>query len=162
MNPDFIPQGKAAVRLKKEGRKKEILANIDMGRREDEEAEGREKNPAGPKEEKDEKKEENKEKEKIEAKPIAVKRIQLKKLGISCGIVSLGETGPEVLSQGNMIYINQDHPLYAVLYKKKDQLTLHLIRLIAQEIVLMKKLKITAREAFEWQGCLIRDALCGK
>lgn len=41
-----------------------------------------------------------------------IKRIRIKKLGVSCGIVSLGEDEPEVYSQGNMIYINQDHKIY--------------------------------------------------
>jgi len=83
----------------------------------------------------------------------------LKKLGISCGVVSLGEDGPEVLSQGNLIYINQDHPLYQKFYKKREQFILNLMRLITQEIVLMKKSRITAAEAFSWQSKLLQDAL---
>ena len=75
--------------------------------------------------------------------------------------MSLGQDGPEVISQGNAVYINQDHPLYQKLYKKREILSLHLLRLITQEIVLMKKLRITAKEAFEWQGKLLKDALCG-
>jgi len=31
---------------------------------------------------------------------------------------------------------------------------------MTQEIVLMKKLKITAREAFDWQSKLLKDAIC--
>ena len=89
-----------------------------------------------------------------------MKKIRLKKWGISCGIVSLGEQGPEALSEGNAIYINQDHPVYRDLYKKHDLLHLHLLRLLTQEIVLMKKLRITAREAFEWQSKLLKDAVC--
>ncbi len=91
---------------------------------------------------------------------MVLKRIRLKKLGISCGIVSLGEAGPEVLSQGNAVYINQDHPIYQKLYKRRELLSLHLLRLLTQEIVLMKKLRITAREAFELQSKLLKDALC--
>ena len=88
-----------------------------------------------------------------------IRKIRLKKLGISCGIVSLGQDGPEALSQGNLIYINQDKPLYQKFYKKRDLLSLHLMRPITQEIVLMKKSRITAPEAFSWQGKLLQDAL---
>ncbi len=66
-----------------------------------------------------------------------------------------------LMSQGNAVYINQDHPLYQQLYKKRDLLGMHLLRLVTQEIVLMKKLRITAAEAFNWQGRLLKDALCG-
>ncbi|MDI6602762.1 MAG: ATP-binding protein [Patescibacteria group bacterium] len=92
-------------------------------------------------------------------KPQVIKKIRIKKLGISCGIVSLGEEGPEVISQGNMIYINQDHKIYQKLYSKKDLFNLHLLRLLSQEIVMMKKIRLPAREAFNWQSRLLTDAI---
>ena len=107
------------------------------------------------------KREEKKEDKKIDVKPLAMKRIRIKKLGISCGIVSLGEQGPEVAREGNAVYINQDHPVYQKLYKKQDLLHLHLLRLLSQEIVLMKKTRISAQEAFDWQSKLLKDAMGG-
>ncbi len=76
--------------------------------------------------------------------------------------MSLGENGLEVISQGNLIYINRDHPLYKKLSSRKEQFELHLLRLITQEIVMMKKIRIPAKEAFEWQSKLLADALCGR
>jgi len=165
LNPDFVPQGKVAARLKKEGRKKMPAATVAIKgedkKREDIKLAMVRVNKA-IKEKEEGKKAKEPESANIEAKPLVLKRIRMKKLGISCGIVSLGEDGVEVMSQGNLIYINQDHPLYQKLYKKKDLFAVHLMRLITQEIVLMKKLRITASEAFSWQSKLLKDALCGK
>ncbi|MFZ2970449.1 MAG: ATP-binding protein [Minisyncoccia bacterium] len=171
LNPDFVPQGRAVTRLKEEGRKKAMAASADFSakslaqkdkesKEENKEQDGnKELGDNNPKDDIKEDAEKKKEETRIEAKPLVMKKIRLKKMGISCGIVSLGEQGPEVLSEGNAIYINQDHPIYRDLYKKSDLLHLHLLRLMTQEIVLMKKLRITAREAFEWQSKLLKDSL---
>jgi len=160
LNPDFIPQGKAITRLKKEGRKN-ITASADFANKSQTDFS---KDPEKNKTEKEAEKTKNAEGKQpaLEAKPLVIKRIRLKKLGIACGIVNLGEDGPEVISQGNTVYINQDHPLYQKLYKKRELLSLHLLRLITQEVVLMKKLHIASREAFAWQGKLLKDAICEK
>ena len=176
LNPDFVPQGRAITRLKKEGREKVAAASADFSaaslaqKDEEKSLEEEWRNRKQDKEIKDENNKSNSEKDtkkgkeetKIEVKPLVMKKIRLKKMGISCGITSLGEQGPEALSQGNAVYINQDHPIYQQLYKKHDLLSLHLLRLLTQEIVLMKKLRITAREAFEWQSKLLKDALVKK
>ena len=48
------------------------------------------------------------------------------------------------------------------LYKKHDLSHLRLLRLLSQEIVLMKKARISAQEAFDWQSKLLKDAIgCG-
>ena len=160
LNPDFVPQGRSITRLKKAGKKKISAASAvitpPMKKQEAADEKADDSQPDKNKQSEDKKL------EKIDVKPLALKRIRIKKLGISCGIVSLGETGPEVMSQGNAIYINQDHALYQRFYKKRDQLTLHLLRLLTQEIVLMKKLRITAPEAFAWQSKLLTDAMGGK
>ena len=156
-NPDFVPQGKAVTRLKKQARKKLIAADATI---EPEKEKINSSENIKPTEEAERKNIEKKEsKPKIEAKPIAIKRIRIKKFGISCGVVSLGENGPEVISQGNIVYINQDHPLYQNVHKKRELFRLHLFRLITQEIVLMKKLKITAYDAFKYQSKLLTDAI---
>ncbi len=164
LNPDFIPQGRAITRLKKEGRKNIAAAAastnlVDKNKEEEQKKQtDKDSDNSNSKEKQAEQKETNK--KEIKAKPLVLKRIRLKKLGISCAIVGLGEAGPEVLSQGNVVYINQDHPVYKKLYKRRDLLSLHLLRLLTQEIVLMKKLRITARDAFELQSKLLKDALC--
>lgn len=171
MNPDFIPQGKAVARLNKQARQAKaarqndfvgLVASAFIKEKKDDQSvkkasSDQEKNYSA--EVKDDAKKELETKPKIDAKPLVVKRIKLKKLGISCGIVSLGQDGPEALSQGNLIYINQDKPLYQKFYKKRDPLGLHLMRLITQEIVLMKKSRLSAADAFSWQGKFLQDAL---
>ena len=163
-NPDFVPQGKAVTRLKKEARKKLIAADATIEPKKEKTdplTNSVSKNEQADDAGKDSKREKEKEDPKpgIEAEPIAIKRIRMKKFGISCGVVSLGENGPEVMSQGNIVYINQDHPLYQSVYKKHELFKLHLFRLITQEIVLMKKLKITAQDAFKYQSKLLTDAI---
>lgn len=91
-------------------------------------------------------------------RPSVTKRIRLKKLGISVGVVSLGKDGPESLAEENLVYINQEHLLYQKFYGKHDLFTLHLARLITKEIVLMKKSKIQAKEAYDFQSKLLTDA----
>jgi len=173
LNPDFVPQGRAITRLKEEGRKKTIAASASFSKTSLERKGGGFESKDKEKQDKSEKSkdgdsskdniekdaESKKEETKIEAKPLVMKQIRLKRLGISCGIVSLGDQGPEVLSEGNAIYINQDHPIYCDLYKKRELLHLHLLRLLTQEVVLMKKIRITAREAFDWQSKLLKDAM---
>ncbi len=121
LNPDFVPQGKAVARLKKEGKKKMAVASAnltpDPSPSQEKGGQGQTEQDDSDKDKSAEEKEGDKkikelEPEKIEAKPLVLKKIRMKKLGISCGIVSMGEDGPEVMSQGNLIYINLDHPLY--------------------------------------------------
>jgi hypothetical protein len=151
LNPDLTPSGRTITELRKRVGNKLVGSVSIPEKKEKEIVEGREAKEKMAKKE---------EKVKIELpKPAIIKKIQLKKLGISCGIVSLGQDGPEVISQGNMIYINQDHKVYEELYPKRDLLNLHLLRLISQEIVMMKKIRLPAREAFNWQSRLLSDAI---
>ena len=154
LNPDFAPQGRAITRLKKEAKTKIAVASASLATPSETESKKRDetKKPENP---------EPKPKENpIEVKPLVVKKIRIKKLGISCSIASLGENEAEAVSRGNMIYINQDHPLYQKLYKKQELLGLHLLRVITREIILMKKLRLTAEAAFDWQSKLLKDAIC--
>ena len=161
LNPEFIPQGKAVQRLKKEGRSEnKSIAGISVAKKDDTHHQTDENDGKLDKKKRDEK--EKTEKPRIVAEPIVSKGLRLKKFGVICNIASLGQEGPEAASQGNIIYINLDHPLYQKFYKKRELLTLHFFRLIAQELVLMKKLRITAREAFDWQSKILKDALCEK
>jgi len=155
LNPDFVPQGKAVTRLQKSGRQKiTASAIVSPHKNEDLSPNPTEKNNVDKSSRK-----KSDQQEKIEAKPLVMKRIRLQKFGVTCSVVSLGVNGPETISQGNAIYINLDHPLYQISGKNRELLNRHLLRLITQEIVLMKKLRITAHEAFDWQSKLLTDAV---
>jgi len=164
LNPDLTPSGRAiAARRKRIGTaagstiEAHAVPRDASGVAEEQSAE--EKKAAKEVKEKEQK---PKETGPPPPKPEVIKRIRLKQLGVSVALGALGVDGPEVFSQGNLIYINTDHPLYQALYRKRDQFELHLLRLITQEIVSMKKLHLRAREAFEWQSKLLTDAICGK
>lgn len=49
-----------------------------------------------------------------------------------------GEDGPESFSEGTVVYINQDHPLYWREAKKAETHIMNLARLLTQEITMMK------------------------
>lgn len=86
-----------------------------------------------------------------------VKRLKMGQEGISCCLDHYGETGPECFSEGSVVYINRDHPLYKREAKKADTHTMHVARLLTQEIALMKDPR-NPRQAFERQSRLLRDA----
>lgn len=159
LNPDFVPRGRAITRLKQESKKGIVAAGANFAKEkvEQKESAGKDGGAAAVKKETEKAKPTE---QKMEAEPLAIKKIRVNQLGISCGIVSLGADGPEVMSQGNLVYINQDYPLYQRVYGRREALTLHLLRLITQEIILMKKTNISAREAFLWQSKLLKDAIC--
>lgn len=157
LHPELAPSGRAiAIRRKRKGELAgSALPRVPAVGEKKEEVEVGEK----PKE-KEGGVAEKKEKVSL-PKPAVVRRIKLERLGVSVALVSLGADGPETFSEGNLIYINSDHSLYQKFYPKKDQFELHLLRLVAQEIVMMKKMKIGAKEAFECQSKLLTDAICG-
>jgi hypothetical protein len=86
-----------------------------------------------------------------------VKRLKFGDTGVTCCLDHLGEDGPECLTEGTIIYINRDHPLYKRESKKKEAHILNIARLITQEISLMKD-SANPREAFNRQSKLLRDA----
>lgn len=86
-----------------------------------------------------------------------VRRLKLGQAGISCCLDHFGDTGSESFSEGNIVYINRDHPLYKREAKKADAHTMHIARLLTQEIALMKDPR-NPRQAFERQSRLLRDA----
>ena len=86
--------------------------------------------------------------------------IQRTKFGETGGSVCLddfGEEGPECFTEGTVIYINRQHPLYQREAKKPETYLLNVARLITQEISLMKITK-NPRQAFLRQSKLLRDA----
>ena len=86
-----------------------------------------------------------------------VRRLKMGQAGISCCLDHFGESGPESFSEGNIVYINRDHPLYKRESKKADTHTMHIAPLLSQEIALMKDPR-NPRQAFERQSKLLRDA----
>jgi len=87
-----------------------------------------------------------------------VKRLRLGHEGISCCLDHFGEDGPECFCEGIVIYINRDHPLYRREARKAETHTMHLARLLTQEITLMKDAPRDPRKAFDRQSRLLRDA----
>lgn len=145
-NPDLTPSGRMMARRKKEAAASAEAKSVSVkGARKEEEQ---------PREKKEIKIEQQ---EKPET--TVIKRFRIKKLGFTCAFAYLGEDGPEAYSVGNIIYINQDHPLYKKLYSQKELLSLHLLRLITQEIVMMKRIRLPAKDAFQLQSRLLTDSL---
>jgi hypothetical protein len=86
-----------------------------------------------------------------------IQRVKLGEAGVTCCLDHFGPSGPEAFSEGAVIYINRDHPLYVRNGRRRDTHLLHVARLLAQEISLMKDPR-TPRQAFERQSKLLRDA----
>ena len=86
-----------------------------------------------------------------------IQRTKFGETGVSVCLDDFGEDGAECFTEGTVIYINQQHPLYQREVKKPDTYILNVTRLITQEISLMKITK-NPRQAFLRQSKLLRDA----
>jgi hypothetical protein len=86
-----------------------------------------------------------------------VQRMKFAETGVSVCVDDFGENGPECFTEGTVIYINQQHPLYQREAKKPETYILNVARLITQEISLMKDTR-NPRLAFTRQSKLLRDA----
>jgi hypothetical protein len=86
-----------------------------------------------------------------------VKRLKFGDAGVTCCLDHLGQDGPECMTEGTIIYINRDHPLYKREARKREAHILNIARLITQEISLMKNPE-NPREAYNRQSKLLRDA----
>lgn len=87
-----------------------------------------------------------------------VHRTRLGEAGVTCALDHFGPDGPEASHEGAVIYINKDHPLFLRQSRRRETYTLHLTRLLTQEISLMKDPR-SPRQAFDRQSKLMRDAL---
>lgn len=167
LNPEFSPFG--VVPLSEEGKQGtgETGVEIPSGKEETEEVkiEDVEGENHKPSDETDAPSEEGDGKPKKEPKPslriatpnAVVKRLKFGDAGVTCCLDHLGEDGPECMTEGTIIYINRDHPLYKREAKKKEAHILNISRLITQEISLMKDPK-NPRDAYNRQSKLLRDA----
>ncbi len=85
-----------------------------------------------------------------------VQRVRMDETGVTCCLDHFGPDGPEAFHEGTVICLSKDHPLYLRQSRKKETHTLHLTRLLTQEISLMKEPR-SPRQAFERQSKLLRD-----
>ena len=154
LNPDYCPEG--LMPLADSASETGQPGYIQPER---EKAEGGDKKP---KEEIAQKKKRKKMPKVKKLNPTAiVKKLKLGRQGVSCCIDHLGPEGPECFTEGTIVYINRDHPLYQKEAKKKDTYILHIARLLTQEICLMKNPR-NPKQAFQRQSKLLEDALVEK
>lgn len=86
-----------------------------------------------------------------------VRRMRMGESSVSVCLDFFGESGPECFSEGNIVYINRDHPLFRRESRKAATYTMYVARLITQEISLMKETR-NPRVAFNRQNTLLKDA----
>ncbi|MBI5299832.1 MAG: ATP-binding protein [Deltaproteobacteria bacterium] len=89
-----------------------------------------------------------------------VKRLRFGKNKVACCLDHFGPEGSECFTEGSVIYINRDHPLYLRESKKVVTYTMYIARLLTQELALMKDSR-SPRQAFERQSKLLKDAFQG-
>lgn len=86
-----------------------------------------------------------------------IRRVKMGETGLTCCIDQFGPDGPESFTEGTIIYINRDHPLYRHEAAKKVTITRHVARLLAQEVALMNE-REDPRRAFQQQGLLLKES----
>jgi hypothetical protein len=86
-----------------------------------------------------------------------VRRMRLGAESVSVCLDFFGESGPECFSEGNVVYINRDYPLYKRESQRAATYTMYIARLLTQEISLMKETR-SPRVAFNRQSKLLKDA----
>jgi hypothetical protein len=86
-----------------------------------------------------------------------VQKVRMGETGLTCCIDQFGEDGPESFTEGTIIYINRDHPLYRHEAAKRETFTRHLARLLTQELALMNE-RDDPRRAFQQQSLLLRES----
>jgi len=86
-----------------------------------------------------------------------VRRMRMGTESVSICLDFFGPRGPECFSEGNVVYINRDHPLFLRESRKATAQTMYVARLVTQEISLMKETR-SPRVAFSRQSQLLKDA----
>ncbi|MFB0565618.1 MAG: ATP-binding protein [Candidatus Aminicenantaceae bacterium] len=86
-----------------------------------------------------------------------IRRMRMGDSTVSVCLDFFGESGPECFSEGNVVYINRDHPLFKRESQRAATYTMYIARLLTQEISLMKETK-SPRLAFNRQNRLLKDA----
>jgi len=167
MNPEFSPFG--VIPLAEEGKRGIGETAVETSPRTEEpeatKVEDIEGEPSPQQDELDSAPVPDNEKPKKQKKPslriatpnAVVKRLKFGDAGVTCCLDHLGQDGPECMTEGTIIYINRDHPLYRREARKREAHILNIARLITQEISLMKDPE-NPREAYNRQSKLLRDA----
>jgi hypothetical protein len=86
-----------------------------------------------------------------------VQKVRMGETGLTCCLDQFGEDGPESFTEGTIIYINRDHPLYRHEAAKRETFTRHLARLLTQELALMSE-RDDPRRAFQQQSLLLKES----
>jgi hypothetical protein len=86
-----------------------------------------------------------------------VQKVRMGATGLTCCIDQFGEDGPESFTEGTIIYVNRDHPLYRHEAAKRETFTRHLARLLTQELALMNE-REDPRRAFQQQSLLLKES----
>jgi len=86
-----------------------------------------------------------------------VKKVKMGVAGLTCCIDQFGEDGPESFTEGSIVYINRDHPLYRHEATKRATFTRHVARLLTQELALMSE-REDPRRAFQQQSLLLKES----
>jgi hypothetical protein len=86
-----------------------------------------------------------------------VRRMRFGADSVSVCLDFFGESEPECFSEGNVVYINRDHPLFKRESQRAATYTMYIARLLTQEISLMKETR-SPRVAFNRQSKLLKDA----
>lgn len=86
-----------------------------------------------------------------------VRRMRMGTESVSVCLDFFGSRGPECFSEGNVVYVNRDHPLFQRESRKAAAQTMYIARLVTQEISLMKETR-SPRLAFTRQSQLLKDA----
>jgi hypothetical protein len=86
-----------------------------------------------------------------------IRQLKAKEMGITCLVDHFGEDGPESYTEGSVVYINRDHPVYKEASKTRLSFVMHLARLLTQEIALLSH-PDNPHLAYQRQSKLMRDA----
>lgn len=90
-----------------------------------------------------------------------VKKLKIGGVNIVCSLTHLGAGEAESFSEGGVIFINRDHPLYLQAAGDDEVMAYHLARLITQELVLLAN-PVSSGQGYEWQSRLLSDALVSR
>ena len=86
-----------------------------------------------------------------------IQRVSLGQVGVTCCLDHFGADGPECFTENNVVYINQDHPLYRREMRKRDTHVMYIARLLTQEIAIIGQ-PADPRQAYDLQSRLLKDA----
>ena len=86
-----------------------------------------------------------------------IRSVRMGEPGLTCCIDQFGEDGPESFTEGTIVYINRDHPLYRHEAARRETFTRHVVRLLTQELALMNE-RDDPRRAFQQQSLLLKEA----